>query len=266
MGKQESTDDVADRKLGDEWLDWDGRLELRSPETDYRLFLGLAVLAATALAVVTGFFLWLIYPRLAEAGSFLPRLFSIIFLVFTGALMLWTVLFTWSAAVRRPLTRKIANPRLINKLLSIVTGLGRIFGISPDRLTNSFLKIHNVIVGSKPVRVEPDRLLILAPRCLTRDNLQRLRSFRDRYGFQMATVGGGSQARTKIREVSPHMVIAIACERDLLSGFKEVNPNIPVIGFPNQRPEGPCKNTCIDINLIEDTVRRCLRSESDESA
>ncbi len=266
MGKPESTDDVADRKLGDEWLDWDGRMELRSSETDYRLFLGLAVLAAAVLAVVAGFFLWLIYPRLAEAGSFLPRLVSVLFLMFVGALILWTVLFAFSAAARRPLTRKIANPRLINKLLTIVTGLGRILGVSSDRLTNSFLKIHNVIVGSQPVRVEPDRLLILAPRCLTRENHRKLRAFRDRYGFHMATAGGGSQARTKIREVRPHMVIAIACERDLLSGFMEVNPNVPVIGFPNQRPEGPCKNTCIDINMIEDTVRRCLRSESDEPA
>ena len=128
--------------------------------------------SAAALAVVAGFFLWLIYPRLAEAGSFLPRLVSVLFLVLAGALMLWTVLFVWSAAAGRPLTRRIANPRLINKLLTIVTGLGRIFGVSSDRLTNSFLKIHNVIVGSQPVRVEPHRLLVLAPRCLTRGNNQ----------------------------------------------------------------------------------------------
>ena len=41
-------------------------------------------------------------------------------------------------------------------------------------------------------------------------------------------------------------------------GFREVNTQIPVIGFPNQRPEGPCKNTCVDLNEIEKTIVRCL--------
>ena len=58
------------------------------------------------------------------------------------------------------------------------------------------------------------------------------------------------------------MIIAIACERDLLSGFKDVNTHIPVIGFPNRRPEGPCKNTCVDLDRIEDAVKRCLGRET----
>ena len=56
----------------------------------------------------------------------------------------------------------------------------------------------------------------------------------------------------------PRAIIAIACERDLLSGFLEVNPRIPVIGLSNSRPEGPCQNTEIDLGQIEQTIRHLL--------
>ena len=75
----------------------------------------------------------------------------------------------------------------------------------------------------------------------------------------MSTVGGGNAARKKIKELRPRLIIAVACERDLLSGFREVNKQIPVIGFPNKRPEGPCKNTCVDLSEIEATIQKCIR-------
>ncbi len=137
-------------------------------------------------------------------------------------------------------------------------GLGRVFGVSSDRLTNSFLKVHNLFVTAVPDLIEPVRLLVLTPRCLTRENNVRLRRLRDDYGFQMATVEGGTSARMKIREIRPQIVIAIACERDLISGFREINPFIPVIGLPNQRPEGPCKNTSVDLSTLEATILKCL--------
>ena len=39
----------------------------------------------------------------------------------------------------------------------------------------------------------------------------------------------------------------MACERDLTSGIADVG-NIPVIGIINDRPNGPCYNTVVDIN------------------
>jgi hypothetical protein len=258
MSASSKQDKARDRKLGDEWLDWDDQEAPTSTEAGARLFLGLAVLATTVVISAAGLFLWLISPRLSELSAVLPRMFSILFFAFAGILLVWLVLFAWSAARHRPISRWLAVPRLINRLLSLAIGLGRVIGVSTDRLTNSFLKIHNLFVGAIPRLIAPDKLLVLAPRCLTRENNVRLRRLRDDHGFKMAVVDGGNAARLKIREVRPHLVIAIACERDLISGFREVNPMIPVIGIPNQRPEGPCKNTCIDLSVIEDTILRCL--------
>ncbi len=258
MNPEQTPDKFSDRKLGDEWIDWDGRSSTESSETDYRLFLGLAVLSTVFIILASGSFLWLIYPRLMATDRVVAKVFSILFLSFSVVLVFWLVLFVLSALTRWPSTRLIVMPRLVNKLLELAITLGRLLGISRDRLANSFLKIHNMIIGSKPAHTEPGRLLVIMPRCLTKENNLRLRELRDRFQFHMATAGGGSEARLKIREVRPKVVIAIACERDLLSGFKEVNPYIPVIGFPNRRPEGPCKNTCVDLDKIEEAIKKCL--------
>lgn len=249
---------VKDRKLGDEWLDWDGTDGFEETETDYRVFLGLSALTIIVLILTAGMFLWLIYPRLTTMGSILPKAISFLYLSFSAILTLWLALFIVSAVFRWPITPFIIVPRLVNKLLAIAIAIGKPFGISADRVTNSFLKIHNILIRTRPHKTVPSKLLLLLPRCLTKETNKMLRELRDKYGFKMVTAGGGSEARKKIRELRPHLIIAIACERDLYSGFKEVNVHIPVIGFPNKRPEGPCKNTCIDLIEIERTIQRSL--------
>lgn len=256
MEKKSAPDKRKNRRLGDEWVDWDGRNE--STEADHRVFLGLAILSTILLIVAAGLFLWLIYPRLAATGHLLPQLFSVLFLVFSGILLLWLILFLIAAIARRPMTRIIIIPQMINRLLSLVMATGKILGISQDRLTNSFMKVNNLIIGSRPPRTTSEKLLVLLPRCLSKENNIRLREFRDNYKFQMATVGGGSEARLKIKEIRPRVIIAVACERDLLTGFRDVNTHIPVIGFPNKRPEGPCRNTCVDLTEIEAVIKNCL--------
>jgi len=256
MNEKKAADKKPDRRLGDEWLDWDGHSE--STEADYRVFLGLAVVSTILLILGAGLFLWLIYPRLVSTGQFLARLFSIGFLIFSSILVLWLLLFVFAAVTRRPITRLIFIPSLVNKLLAIVMAVGRLFGISRDRLTNSFMKINNLIIGYRPPRTQPDSLMVLLPRCLSRENNVRLRHMRDEYKFRMAIVGGGTEARARIREVKPKVIIAVACERDLLTGFRDVHTHIPVIGFPNIRPEGPCKNTSVDMDELEGAIRNCL--------
>jgi hypothetical protein len=258
MNQHNTEKKVSDRKLGDEWLDWDGKSGLESSEAGYKIFLGLATISIVFLVFAATLFLWLIYPRLIVTGEVVARIVSALFIAFSIILVFWLIFFVLSAAIRWPSTKLIIHPWMVNNILSVAMAIGKIIGISTDRLTNSFLKIHNMIVGRRPTITEPERLLVLAPRCLNKENNIRLRQLRDHYHFQMATADGGTEARLKIKEVRPKVIIAIACERDLISGFKEVNPYIPVIGFPNFRPEGPCKNTCVDLGQIEDAIKKCI--------
>jgi hypothetical protein len=259
MAESNSNERLSDRNLGDEWLDWDGSLTEISAETSYRVFLILSTLATIALIGGAGFFLWLIFPRLKEISSILPGLSLTLYYVISGILIIWLIVFSISVLIKKPLlSRWIVVPELVNKLLSIVIRIGKMIGVSPDRLTNSFLKVHNLFLGSRRHLIKPENLLVLLPRCLTGETFKSLRELKARYKFNMTTVGGGNAARKKIKELRPKLIIAVACERDLMSGFREVNTQIPVIGFPNQRPEGPCKNTCVDLNEIEKTIVRCL--------
>jgi hypothetical protein len=264
MTEKESrkTQTIAKRKLGDEWADWDGQIEEISSDTDGRVFIGVAMATIVAILGIAALFVWLIYPRLEQIGPILGRTLNILYLALSAILILWLALFIWSTLTKRPfLSTWIVIPKLVNLLLEISIRIGKIFGISRDHLVNSFLKLHNLIITSAPKKVAPEKMLLLTPRCLTKENNAALRQMRDKYGFELATAGGGTEARRKIRETRPSLIIAIACERDLLVGFIDVNPHIPVLGFPNYRPMGPCKDTEVDLEAIETTVRKHIISQ-----
>ena len=55
----------------------------------------------------------------------------------------------------------------------------------------------------------------------------------------------------------PKAIIAIACERDLLSGMVDIFP-CPVWGIVNKRPNGPCFNTSVEINEVKEALNKLL--------
>lgn len=60
---------------------------------------------------------------------------------------------------------------------------------------------------------------------------------------------GGSIAREIIKHEKPDFIIAVACENDLLSGIKDIKKT-PVALVLNEKPNGPCKDTIVDIDKI----------------
>ena len=84
---------IKDRRLGDEWLDWDGSQIEESADTDSRVFLGLAVISTVFLILSAGLFLWLIYPRLLATGEIVVKVLTFAFLAFSTILILWLTLF-----------------------------------------------------------------------------------------------------------------------------------------------------------------------------
>jgi hypothetical protein len=69
----------------------------------------------------------------------------------------------------------------------------------------------------------------------------------------------GQLARRAIRERKPKAVVAVACERDMVSGLHDVAGRVPVLGLTMQLPNGPCKDASIDIGKLEDFVRAYLK-------
>lgn len=252
-----------DRKLGDEWIGWDGDLieTETNVETGKRLFLGLSIFALFLLAMVVIFVWYMIEPRIVQINSGLAQyakwvifgLICILFFVFFQTVL--------SIIFHRNLLIRIKDKNFsITFLTPIILSLGKKIGISYDRIGNSFIKVSNSLILTTRWKISRSKILILLPRCLRRPIQKKIISIAEKYHCLIYTVPGGELARKIIAEQKPSAVIGVACERDLLSGIRDVH-HIPVIGIPNQRPEGPCKNTTVDYHKIEDAVKFFLGSD-----
>ncbi len=71
----------------------------------------------------------------------------------------------------------------------------------------------------------------------------------------MAVATGGTLARRVIEEKRPKAVIAVACERDLSSGIIDSFP-LFVYGLPNMRPNGPCRDTFVDVGALNELIEK----------
>ncbi len=247
----------ADRRLGDEWEDWNGQLDSGDSYAPAWFFILLSVLAVFFLWGGGLLAAWLVYPRLAALGiAFLTWLLAGLWTAYLG---IWytavlMAMFSQDGAMR-PWVRHLGG---IAWMAAPAVFLGRGFGISRDKVFHSFMLVHNRLEVLPPVVAEPEKLLLLVPRCLNRSVFQALAELKSRYGFTQMTVTGGTEARRAIAKLRPRGVIAVACERDLIAGVKDVKGRVPVLAFSNRRPEGPCQNTLVDMEQIENAIKLFL--------
>lgn len=251
-----------DRRLGHEWDDWDG--DPIPNDGIYHeppaLFFGLIGAWFAALALALAVALWLAGPRLAEFGAQLPA-------VLWGALALSSALGGgWLALLALTLGtgRAVLPPRLLEqgllpRVLPLAERAGRWFGVSRDRAGNAALRVYNGVVSARArAGVRPSELLVLLPRCLDKESMQGALDVSARYGVPLFVAARGRYAREMIARVRPRAVVAVACERDLVSGVHDVAAKLPVTGTTLGLPEGPCKNTTVDIASLEERIRSFL--------
>ena len=88
--------------------------------------------------------------------------------------------------------------------------------------------------------------------------MQRAMDLSARYGVPLFVAARGRYAREMISRKRPRAVVAVACERDLVSGVRDVAGRLPVLGTTLSLPDGPCKNTGADIEALEGQIRTFL--------
>jgi hypothetical protein len=248
----ENESKTRDRILGDEWLDWEGAPEDAREGKRTFLLLSLVVLAGFILLGIL--FWYLVLPRFAQYG----RIYVAILTVAVGAIALFFM--TWYAilaiaVLSKRLYLKFCLQRgagLFLMLFPVVSRLAKTFGISRDRLSHSFIEVSNTLAGTCD---REGQILALIPRCLRHEQKQEIRRMCAEFpDVIMHTTPGGTEARRVIRERAPKAIIAVACERDLVTGIHDLAPRIPVIGIPNTRPLGPCKDTAIDLDRFRSAL------------
>lgn len=247
-----------DRRLGDEWQDWNGATNPAELNIDEKLRTFLTLAAGTLLMLIASVQLgwYLAKPRIEQFSLFLSRFVEWSALVFFVLFLLLVALeVTLLLRFKRSLFPYAWAEKFLLALLSRSMWLGERFGINKDRVGNSFIKVHNLILKSHARIVKTGPLLILLPRCLEKETRRQVVERVNGRAIQVVTAAGGEEARKAVKQHNPSLILAVACERDLISGIKDVAKKIPVLAIPNKRPEGPCKNTHLQLDDLDEALK-----------
>ena len=252
----------TDRRLGHEWDDWNGQPlanggDFRSTAGKFFLFtaVGLAAIVAVSAAGI-----FLLAPRLAQLAPWLPRALYLSDAGLALAGFFWLALIGVSYTTNRALLPgRFAERGLLLKTLRLASRVGELFGVQRDWTDNAAVAVYNRLAWAREWRVRANEMLILIPRCLSRPALDGVMEIAKRYDVATFVATRGAYARQVIRERRPKAVVAVACERDMVSGLHDVAGRLPVLGLTMQLPNGPCKDASLDLAQMEAFVRKYLR-------
>jgi hypothetical protein len=157
--------------------------------------------------------------------------------------------------------------------------LGRFLRIDQQAVRASFIQVNNDMTLKSGKKYDPHELLILLPHCIqwsgcpirvSSDNSRckrcgncdvgSLLELSERYGVHMAIATGGTIARRIVVKTKPKMILAVACERDLASGIQDTHP-LTVYGILNERPNGPCVDTRVSLERVEESLKFFIKPE-----
>lgn len=157
-------------------------------------------------------------------------------------------------------------------LYPLIYSTGLLLNIDKDKIQGEFAFINNHIVSKENISVKPEDILILLPHCIQwsecphkitnninnckmcgKCKVKDLIELSTKYSVEVSIVSGGTAARNVIKRIKPKAIVAVACERDLISGINDVSL-IPILGIINERPEGPCYNTEVNIFKVEEAI------------
>ncbi|AEV69140.1 hypothetical protein Clocl_2571 [Acetivibrio clariflavus DSM 19732] len=161
-------------------------------------------------------------------------------------------------------------------LLPFSIFLADIFKTKKDLLRKFYIDFNNAMVNASGRRYLPKNVLILLPHCLQysecgykitnntencrrcgRCSIGKILKIAEEREVEVCIVTGGTAARNIVKRINPELIFAVACERDLTSGIVEVG-KIPVIGLINDRPNGPCYNTTVDVESLKQRLDEIL--------
>jgi uncharacterized protein len=250
----------TDRRLGHEWDEWDGmplpdQGNFDSPPT---LFFAWSALATGTAIGLVWLVLWLARPHLLAIH---PLVYSgVAWLVAVGAVAawIWWMLLLGSFLLRRPLLPEwLAERGPYLRLMRWTSRVADRFG-RRDWVENASVKVYNALALMRSRKVNQGELLLLVPRCLSRETLDGVLEIAKRYAVPVFVATRGQLARRVIRERRPRAVVAVACERDMVSGLHDVAGKVPVLGLTMQLPSGPCRDAVLDLPRLEEWVRAYL--------
>ncbi|MCX8084274.1 MAG: DUF116 domain-containing protein [Calditerrivibrio sp.] len=238
-----------------------------------RIFIFFLFCTSLVVILFIGVIWYVSFKGLGEISSFLGMLFTAV-VAFIGFFLFFSTLILVFAMVSGKQSKLSIKLRgIVTKLLfPIVLKLAKFFRIDKDKVIRSFIAVNNELVLESIKSKKINNLLILLPHCIQLENCELkvshnilnckkcgkcdigdLAKLSEKYNLNIKVATGGTIARRIVKDTRPELIIAVACERDMLSGIQDTYP-LPVIGLINDRPFGPCINTKVSVAMIEKTL------------
>lgn len=247
----------TDRRLGHEWDEWDGRTlpnhgDFSAPPGLFFWYAGLTLAVAAALLAGA---IFLLAPRLALLWTSLPSALWLVLAAAAAAAWLWFGLLVVAYYGEVPLLpERLLERGPYLQLMNVTSLLARAFG-RRDWVEHAAIDVYNALAMRRGRKIGRGELLVLIPRCLSKQTLDGVLTIAGRYDVPVFVATRGQLARRVIRERQPRAVVAVACERDMLTGLRDVAGKLPVLGLTMRLPNGPCKDAEIDLDVMDRWVR-----------
>lgn len=229
----------------------------------------------------TVFLIGILLFLLVGLNIFMNSLENIFSILVNGVIILLLIITIFSTLV----TYMVVNDKRVNKyimkfnfsivsfLYPVLIVLGNTLNVPKNEIRKVYIKLNNNYIYSNRYKIKPEDILILIPHCIQKSecklkittnvrnckscglcNVKDLIDLQDKYNVHVFIATGGTLARKKIKETRPKAVVAVACERDLTAGVQDIR-QVPVLGVFNKRPNGPCVDTKIDKNEVENAIK-----------
>jgi len=254
----------VDRRLGHEWDEWNGRPLPGGGDFSAApgLFFRFATLTLVLASAVVALLLYLVGPRLAALAPVVPQALWILL----GAAIALKAIWLGLAAGSFYSGTNLLPERLLERgpflqLMNYTSLTARLFG-KRDWVEHAAIDIYNTLAVRRGRQVGKGELLVLIPRCLSKQALDGVLEIAGRYEVPVFVATRGQLARRVIRERRPRAVVAVACERDMMTGLRDVAGKLPVLGLTMQLPNGPCRDAVLDLTQMEQWVKGLVSTSS----
>lgn len=263
---------------------WERIFSMKNSQTNPKtvgkaLFIWLSTISLILLMIGVTALWYFISPRLHEINEALPfvllsgvRIFFLI-LVIGSMLVILTAIFERNFIIAR-----FAAHMFIRIMYPVCIFFGYLIGIPEERIGESFVRVNDTFIRSLRKKFDPKDTLILLPHCLQdtscpvritidpsnckrcmRCDIGKVLELCDDFGVNVSIATGGTLARRIIIDKKPKVIVAVACYRDLVSGIRDAYP-IMTLGVFNLRPNGPCINTHVNIDILRQALKSVVKS------
>jgi len=247
----------TDRRLGHEWDEWNGRPlpgngDFSAPPGVFFRFAALTIALGMTVAAAL---IYLLAPRLGGLWPMLPGILWLTLGAAAAAAWLWfgTLLLSFYGGMLALPDRGLERGPYL-RLMSLTSYVSRAFG-KRDWVEHAAIDVYNTLAERRGRTVGRGELLVLIPRCLSKQALDGVLAIAGRYEVPVFVATRGQLARRVIRERRPRAVVAVACERDMMTGLRDVAGRLPVLGLTMRLPNGPCRDAMLDLDVMEAWVK-----------